>query len=298
MPTSVKAFFDEKVPAVLSSSPEKVKDVAAVYLFKNQRRRRRNLDGRSRVDAAHLPAGRARDAPVHDRGERQRLPRHDRRRHAGGDVAVLQRQAEGRRRSDAGDQAVEAAAGGRVGPDEHGDAYGNAHASGPRARATLAWGAGVVGLAIAVRLAWVLAVPTVPVSDFAMYRESANYLSEFGHLDPGLHLHARLRGGARVGEERGRRRCSREKMLGVLAGTLGAAGAVRDRARVWSTTTASQPGRTGGDPAGWRRVCPCPHAVAAATALRAVACRRGDVQRGRHGHARRRVAGARARRCW
>ena len=41
-------------------------------------------------------------------------------------------------------------------------------------------------LAIGVRLAWVLAVPTVPVSDFAMYRESANYLSEFGHLDPGF----------------------------------------------------------------------------------------------------------------
>ena len=34
MPTSVKAFFDQKVPAVLANSPEKVKDVAAVYLFK------------------------------------------------------------------------------------------------------------------------------------------------------------------------------------------------------------------------------------------------------------------------
>ena len=34
MPTSVKAFFDEKVPAVLAISPEKAKDVAAVYLFK------------------------------------------------------------------------------------------------------------------------------------------------------------------------------------------------------------------------------------------------------------------------
>ena len=34
MPTSVKAFFDQKVPAVLATSPEKVKDVAAVYLFK------------------------------------------------------------------------------------------------------------------------------------------------------------------------------------------------------------------------------------------------------------------------
>ena len=34
MPTSVKAFFDEKVPAVLNTSPEKAKDVAAMYLFK------------------------------------------------------------------------------------------------------------------------------------------------------------------------------------------------------------------------------------------------------------------------
>ena len=36
------------------------------------------------------------------------------------------------------------------------------------------------------RFVWVLAVPTVPVGDFAMYRESANYLSEFGSLDPGF----------------------------------------------------------------------------------------------------------------
>jgi putative sterol carrier protein len=34
MPTSVKTFFDQKVPAVLATSPEKVKDVGAVYLFK------------------------------------------------------------------------------------------------------------------------------------------------------------------------------------------------------------------------------------------------------------------------
>jgi putative sterol carrier protein len=33
MPTSVKAFFDEKVPAVLAISPEKAKDVAAIYQF-------------------------------------------------------------------------------------------------------------------------------------------------------------------------------------------------------------------------------------------------------------------------
>ena len=48
---------------------------------------------------------------------------------------------------------------------------------GRRARATLLWGAALVALATAARLGWVLAVPTVPVSDFAMYRESANYLS-------------------------------------------------------------------------------------------------------------------------
>jgi hypothetical protein len=34
MATSVKAFFDEKVPAVLATNPEKAVDVAAVYLFK------------------------------------------------------------------------------------------------------------------------------------------------------------------------------------------------------------------------------------------------------------------------
>ena len=34
MPTSVKAFFDQKVPDVLKTNPEKAKDVAAIYLFK------------------------------------------------------------------------------------------------------------------------------------------------------------------------------------------------------------------------------------------------------------------------
>ena len=34
MATSVKTFFDQKVPDVLKISPEKAKDVAAVYLFK------------------------------------------------------------------------------------------------------------------------------------------------------------------------------------------------------------------------------------------------------------------------
>ena len=34
MATSVKTFFDQKVPEVLKVSPEKAKDVAAIYLFK------------------------------------------------------------------------------------------------------------------------------------------------------------------------------------------------------------------------------------------------------------------------
>jgi hypothetical protein len=34
MPTSVKDFFDKKVPEVLKLYPEKAKDVSAVYLFK------------------------------------------------------------------------------------------------------------------------------------------------------------------------------------------------------------------------------------------------------------------------
>lgn len=33
MATSVKSFFDVKVPAALSAHPDKAKDVAAVYLF-------------------------------------------------------------------------------------------------------------------------------------------------------------------------------------------------------------------------------------------------------------------------
>ncbi len=34
MPTSVKQFFDEKVPSALLKNPDKVKDVAAIYHFK------------------------------------------------------------------------------------------------------------------------------------------------------------------------------------------------------------------------------------------------------------------------
>jgi 4-amino-4-deoxy-L-arabinose transferase-like glycosyltransferase len=42
----------------------------------------------------------------------------------------------------------------------------------------------LTALALAVRLAWVLLVPTRPVGDFAMYLESARYLVEHGTLDP------------------------------------------------------------------------------------------------------------------
>jgi len=53
------------------------------------------------------------------------------------------------------------------------------------------WGRWRIGLALillatSVRLCWTLAVPTIPVGDFATYRESAIYLAEFGHLDRGF----------------------------------------------------------------------------------------------------------------
>jgi hypothetical protein len=44
----------------------------------------------------------------------------------------------------------------------------------------------LVLLATVVRLLWVLRVPTIPVGDFAMYRESAIYLAEFGQFDGGF----------------------------------------------------------------------------------------------------------------
>jgi hypothetical protein len=40
--------------------------------------------------------------------------------------------------------------------------------------------------ATALRLAWALAVPTIAVGDFAMYRESATHLVEHGYLDGGF----------------------------------------------------------------------------------------------------------------
>src|SRR3954465_16010119 len=42
----------------------------------------------------------------------------------------------------------------------------------------------VAGVALALRVAWVLAAPTKPVGDFAMYLESAAHVVEHGALDP------------------------------------------------------------------------------------------------------------------
>jgi hypothetical protein len=119
---------------------------------------------------------------------------------------------------------------------------------------TLLWGTGIAVLAFAVRLLWVLAVPTVPVSDFAMYRESANYLSMFGHLDPGfiympgfVALLAWIQGAGGG--------LLAQKMLGVLFGALGA-GAL-------FTVTWKLLDEAPAEPSGWRRVCPCPHAACA-----------------------------------
>ena len=52
----------------------------------------------------------------------------------------------------------------------------------PAARAGLV--VALTALAVAVRLAWVLLVPTHPVGDFAMYWEAAAHLVEHGALDP------------------------------------------------------------------------------------------------------------------
>jgi 4-amino-4-deoxy-L-arabinose transferase-like glycosyltransferase len=82
----------------------------------------------------------------------------------------------------------------------------------------------LTALGVAVRLGWVLAVPTHPVGDFAMYWESAGYLAEHGALDsrfiymPGyvaaLALVRWLGGGLLAG-----------KLLGVAAGGVATAGA-------------------------------------------------------------------------
>jgi len=84
-------------------------------------------------------------------------------------------------------------------------------------------GAALIALATLLRLGWVLAVPTVPVSDFAMYRESANYLSEFGSLDHGfIYMPGFVVLLAWIKDAGGD--LLAQKMPGVLFGGLGAAG--------------------------------------------------------------------------
>ncbi len=124
-----------------------------------------------------------------------------------------------------------------------------------RRRVVWIWFAALVALAVVVRLAWVLAVPTVPVSDFAMYRESANYLSEFGRLDPGfiympgfvvLLAWVKDLGGDLLAQ----------KLIGVAFGGLGAAG-------LFALVRGVCDDDGGGEARGWRRFCPSPHAALA-----------------------------------
>jgi hypothetical protein len=109
-------------------------------------------------------------------------------------------------------------------PQDEENAAGPARPGGAAPRIpTWALGAALVALATALRLAWVLAVPTVPVSDFAMYRESANYLSEFGHLDPGfIYMPGFVALLAAIKDLGGE--LLAQKIPGVVFGGLGAAG--------------------------------------------------------------------------
>ncbi|HVZ75229.1 MAG TPA: hypothetical protein VHJ20_22770 [Polyangia bacterium] len=90
-------------------------------------------------------------------------------------------------------------------------------------RATLWLGVALVALATVARLAWVLAVPTVPTSDFAMYRESANHLSELGWLDHGfIYMPGYVLLLAAVQSAGGD--LLAQKLIGVACGGVGAAG--------------------------------------------------------------------------
>ncbi|HEY2731160.1 MAG TPA: glycosyltransferase family 39 protein [Polyangia bacterium] len=95
----------------------------------------------------------------------------------------------------------------------------------------------MTAVAFAVRLAWVLAVPTHPVGDFAMYWESAAYLVEHGALDPqfiympgyvaALAVVQALGGGLLAG-----------KLLGVAAGALATAAVTGLAARFFDRASA------------------------------------------------------------
>ena len=120
----------------------------------------------------------------------------------------------------------------------------------------LALGHPLVATAFLARLAWVLAVPTVPVGDFATYRESANYLLEFGSLDhgfiymPGFVL--MLAGVTALGGD-----LLAQKMIGVVLGTLAAAAIFGITARLADFDPSDRDGDGAGDAAA-RRLCPCP----------------------------------------
>jgi hypothetical protein len=77
----------------------------------------------------------------------------------------------------------------------------------------------IAALAFGLRLAWILMVPSRPVGDFALYRESAAYLLDQGHFDPEfiympgyvlLLAGVQALGGGLLAA----------KMIGVVAGTL------------------------------------------------------------------------------
>ncbi|MFL5304391.1 MAG: hypothetical protein ACJ8F1_04230 [Polyangia bacterium] len=119
------------------------------------------------------------------------------------------------------------------------------------ARAVWIWGGALVAVATLARLVWVLAVPTVPVSDFAMYRESANYLSEFRHLDPGFIYMPGFVALLAVIKDAGGDLLA-QKLLGVLFGGIGAAGVF---GLTWALLDRDASVRG--------RLCPCPHAAIA-----------------------------------
>jgi hypothetical protein len=131
------------------------------------------------------------------------------------------------------------------------------------------WGIPLVALATLLRLAWVLAVPTVPVGDFATYRESANYLLEFGSLDhgfiymPGFVL--LLAGVSSLGGD-----LLAQKMIGVALGGLAAAAIFGITARLadgdgdgHADADADADGNVAVGARLWRARCPCPAAVVA-----------------------------------
>jgi hypothetical protein len=128
------------------------------------------------------------------------------------------------------------------------------------------WGVPLILLATLLRLGWVLLVPTVPVGDFATYRESANYLVEFGAFDNGFiympGFVVLLAGVQRMGGA-----LLAQKLLGVFFGGLGALGIFGLTSRLVDGYGDDPGDRGGGAPRqGAARWCPCPAAVGATLA--------------------------------